>query len=66
MTDEHTTLTRAPLATAAWHQGYVAGRRGIMNDCNPFPVATAEALAWSLGWSSGRMKPVRAVVPDED
>src|SRR5215510_4669325 len=65
MTDDHTSLTRVPLSTRAWHQGYMAGRRGVMHDCNPFAVATAEALAWNLGWSAGRMKPVRAVVVDD-
>jgi hypothetical protein len=66
MMDDHTSMTRVPLNTQAWHQGYVAGRRGLMNDSNPFPVATAEAIAWKLGWSAGRMKPVRMVVADED
>jgi hypothetical protein len=65
MTDDPTSTTRVPLNTQAWHRGYLAGRRRDMNDCNPFPVATAEALAWHLGWSAGRMKPVRALVMDE-
>ena len=65
MTDDHTTMTRVSFQTKAWHQGYVAGRRGLMNECNPFRVATAEALAWNLGWSAGRMKPVRAFVVDD-
>jgi len=64
MTDDHASLTSERLNTEAWHKGYVAGRRGLMNDCNPFPVATAEALAWNLGGSAGRMKPVRVVVVD--
>jgi ribosome modulation factor len=64
MTDDDTSTTRVPLNTEAWHQGYVAGRRGLMNDSNPFPIATAEALAWNLGWSAGRMKRVRVVVDE--
>src|SRR6516165_6254524 len=43
----------------------VAGRRGLMNECNPFRVATAEALAWNLRWSAGRMNPVGALVVDD-
>jgi len=42
----------------AWRQGYVAGRRGLVNDCNPFPGATAEALAWTS--DGGRPNETRA------
>ena len=65
VTNDDTTVTRVPLDAKAWHLGCVAGRRGLMQDCDPFPIPTAQALAWSLGWSAGRMKPVRAVVSDE-
>jgi hypothetical protein len=49
MTDDHTTLTREWLNTEAWHKGYVAGRRGLMNDCNPFPVVSWRPLGISDG-----------------
>jgi hypothetical protein len=61
---DDTTITRLPLDTKAWHQGYVAGRRGRTGDANPYPAGTAEAQAWQFGFSTGRLKPLRSVKVD--
>ena len=54
-----TTISRMPLDSKAWHRGYVAGRRDLTTDSNPYFVGTAEAQAWQLGRSVGRMKLLR-------
>jgi hypothetical protein len=53
-----------PLDSKAWHQSYVAGRRGVTADANPHLAATAEAQAWQLGWRIGLTKPLRSAPMD--
>ena len=55
MSDD-TTITRIPLDPALRREGYLAGRRGLTPEDNPYPVATREALAWGIGLLDGRRK----------
>ena len=54
-------ITRIPLDTSALRQGYLAGRRGITGEANPYQAGTHEALAWGIGWVKGEKKQLRVV-----
>jgi hypothetical protein len=38
------------------HEGYLAGRRGLAREDNPYMVGTREALAWDIGRIDGSRK----------
>ena len=54
-------ITRIPLDPAIRREGYLAGRRGLTPEDNPYPVATREALAWGIGLIDGRRKRLEIV-----
>jgi hypothetical protein len=54
-------LPWAPLDATVLREGYLAGRRGITGEANPYPVGTDEALAWGIGWVKGLKKQLRVV-----
>ena len=56
-----TRITRIPLDPAALREGYLAGRRGITGEANPYQGGTHEALAWGIGWVAGERKQLRVV-----
>jgi len=56
-----TRITRIPLDATALREGYLAGRRGITSEANPYQVGTREALAWGIGWVTGQKKQLRVV-----
>ena len=56
-----TRITRIPLDPKALREGYLAGRRGITGEANPYQVGTHEALAWGIGWVTGQKKQLRVV-----
>jgi hypothetical protein len=51
----------APLDATVLREGYLAGRRGLSDDVNPYPVGTREALAWVIGLMDGRTRRLRIV-----
>ena len=57
--DEQATIIRLPLDGKAWHEGYLAGRGNLTREANPYAIGTAEAQAWQLGLSIGRLKHLR-------
>ena len=50
-----------PLDPSAHEAGYHAGRRGLTDADNPYPVATREAIAWVIGFMKGRSKRLQIV-----
>ena len=56
-----TRITRIPFDATALREGYLAGRRGITGEANPYVVGTREALAWGIGWGAGLRKQLRVV-----
>jgi hypothetical protein len=54
-------ITWAPLDATALREGYLAGRRGITGEANPYQVGTHEALAWGIGWVTDQKKQLRVV-----
>ena len=54
-------MTWTPLDPTALREGYLAGRRGLTDDDNPFMVGTREALAWGIGLLRGSRKRLRVV-----
>ena len=56
-----TRITRIPLDATAQREGYLAGRRGIAVEANPYQAGTPAALAWGIGWVSGLKKQLRPV-----
>ena len=56
-----TRITRISIDAAIRREGYLAGRRGLTDKDNPYPRATREALAWSLGMMDGRTKRLQVV-----
>ena len=56
-----TRITRIPLDATAQREGYLAGRRGIAVEANPYQAGTQEALAWGIGWVSGLKKQLRVM-----
>ena len=40
----------------AWHDGYAAGRSGLVAAANPYRGAPRQALAWLLGMIEGQFK----------
>ena len=40
----------------AWQEGYIAGRRGLPNTTNPYPLGSCKALSWQAGLRKGRTK----------
>jgi ribosome modulation factor len=59
-----TTITRIPLDAKARREGYLAGRRGLSGEVNPYQPGTREALAWQIGLVDGRTKRLRIVDSD--
>ena len=55
------TATDLDLAYQAWRVGYVAGRRGVSEDANPYARDSDLARAWKFGLINGRAKPLRIV-----
>jgi hypothetical protein len=55
-------VTWSPLDPMLLREGYVAGRRGLAGEANPYMVGTREALAWGIGWAKGQEKQLRVVV----
>ena len=51
----------APLDVTVRREGYLAGRRRLYDDVNPYPVGTREALAWVIGLMDGRTRRLRIV-----
>jgi hypothetical protein len=51
----------APLDATVLREGYLAGRRGIIGEANPYQAGTREALAWGIGWGTGQRKQLRLV-----
>ena len=49
-------------AYRAWRVGYVAGRRGVSEDANPYARDSDLARAWKFGLINDRTKPLRLVV----
>jgi ribosome modulation factor len=43
----------------ARQEGYVAGRRGLSEDANPYESGSDQARAWKFGLINGRNKPLR-------
>ena len=56
-----TRITRIPLDPTAQREGYLAGRRGIAVEANPYQAGTPAALAWGIGWVSGLKKQLRVM-----
>ena len=54
-------ITWAPLDATVLREGYLAGRRGITGEANPYQIGTREALAWGIGWGAGLKKQLRVV-----
>ena len=54
-------VTYSPLDPALLREGYLAGRRGVAGEVNPYIVGTREALAWGIGWATGQEKQLRVV-----
>jgi hypothetical protein len=61
----NTTFARIPLDAMALREGYLAGRRGLPGQANPYMVGTHEAIAWVIGLTDGRTKPLRIVAGTE-
>ena len=49
-------VTWSPLDPTLLREGYLAGRRGLAGEANPYMVGTREALAWGIGWAKGQEK----------
>jgi hypothetical protein len=56
-----TRITRIPLDPMALRGGYLAGRRGITDEANPYQAGAPAALAWRIGWVSGLKKQLRVM-----
>jgi len=56
-----TRITRIPLDPTALREGYLAGRRGITDEANPYQAGTHEALAWGISWVTGLKKQLGVV-----
>jgi hypothetical protein len=56
-----TRIAQIPWDPTALREGYLAGRRGITGEANPYQVGTHEALAWGIGWVTGQKKQLRVV-----
>ena len=56
-----TRITRIPLDPMALRGGYLAGRRGITDEANPYQAGASAALAWRIGWVSGLKKQLRVM-----
>ena len=54
-------VTWRPLDPTLLREGYLAGRRGLAGEANPYMVGTREALAWGIGWAKGQEKQLRVV-----
>ena len=54
-------ITWVPLDATLLREGYLAGRRGITGEANPYQVGTREALAWDICWVKGLRKQLRVV-----
>ena len=52
---------RIILDAKAWQEGFAGGRRGLMDDANPYPPGTETAIAWQSGMIEGHAKPLRSV-----
>ena len=57
-------VTWSPLDPTLLRDGYLAGRRGLAGEANPYMVGTREALAWGIGWAKGQEKQLRVVDND--
>ena len=57
-------VTWKPLDPTLLRDGYLAGRRGLTGEANPYMVGTREALAWGIGWATGVRKQLRVVDND--
>jgi hypothetical protein len=58
------TITRIPLDTDAYRQGYLAGRRGNAEEVNPYQPGTGERVAWAIGHVDGGSKRLRIIRDD--
>jgi hypothetical protein len=56
-----TATTRVPLDAHAHREGYLAGRRALSDQLNPYHDGTREALAWAIGHVDGRTKRLRMI-----
>ena len=57
-------VTWRPLDPTLLREGYLAGRRGLAGEANPYMVGTREALAWGIGWAKGQEKQLHVVDGD--
>ena len=57
-------VTWRPLDPTLLREGYLAGRRGLAGEANPYMVGTREALAWGIGWAKGQEKQLHLVDGD--
>ena len=57
-------VTWSPLDPTLLRKGYLAGRRGLAGEANPYMGGTREALAWGIGWAKGQEKQLHLVDGD--